>query len=121
MANRFKVLGINDDRNFCECCGKSGLQRVVWIEDTETGEVKHFGTSCAAKPAKGFDCTNEIKEAIKSVTRKIKNIEIRHSYKALGGKWLLHPTEKHTLVVADGPLWDKLYNAELAKIYAEAR
>jgi len=121
MANRFKVLGINDDKNFCECCGKSGLQRVVWIEDTETGEVKHFGTSCAAKPAKGFDCIDEIKEAIKSITWKIKNISIRHSYKALGGKWLPHPTEKHAMIAADMPLWHKLYDAELAKMYGGAR
>lgn len=62
---RFIVKGINDDKDFCECCGKNGLQRVVWIEDTETGEIKHFGTSCAQKPAKGFDCTAEIKSAIK--------------------------------------------------------
>lgn len=62
---RFLVRGINDDKSFCECCGKSGLQRVVWIEDLETGEIKHFGTSCALKPAKGFDCAAEIKSAIK--------------------------------------------------------
>lgn len=65
MTNRFQVRGINDDKSFCECCGKSGLQRVVWIEDMETGEIKHFGTSCAVKPAKGFDCTTEIKSAIR--------------------------------------------------------
>lgn len=63
---RFLVRGINDDKSFCECCGKSGLQRVVWIEDMETGDVKHFGTSCAMKPAKGFDCLDEIKSAIKA-------------------------------------------------------
>jgi len=65
MANRFKVLGINDDKSFCECCGKDGLQRVVWIEDTETGEIKHFGTTCAASPKKGFDLKEEIKQEIR--------------------------------------------------------
>lgn len=60
----FKVLGVNDDRNFCECCGKQNLARVVWIENEETGEIKHFGTTCAAKPAKGFGVDKEIKAAI---------------------------------------------------------
>jgi hypothetical protein len=71
---RFIVKGINDDKSFCECCGKSGLQRVIWIEDTETGEIKHFGTSCALKPAKGFDCVVEIKSAIKQAKENEKRI-----------------------------------------------
>lgn len=77
---RFIVKGINDDKSFCECCGKSGLQRVVWIEDTETGEIKHFGTSCAMKPAKGFDCINEIKSAIKQAKENEKRICSRAGY-----------------------------------------
>jgi hypothetical protein len=68
--SRFKVLGVNDDQNFCECCGKTGLKRVVWVEDTETGDIKHFGTTCAIKPAKGFDCEKEIKKAINAFNGK---------------------------------------------------
>ena len=52
--SRFQFLGVNDDRDFCECCGKQELKRVVWIEDLETGEVKHYGTTCATNPAKAF-------------------------------------------------------------------
>lgn len=44
-----KILGINDDRDFCFCCGKEGLTRVVWIQNEETGEIVHFGTTCATK------------------------------------------------------------------------
>ncbi len=33
MNNRFKVLGINDDRDFCEICGKVELKKVVWLEE----------------------------------------------------------------------------------------
>lgn len=51
---RYIFLGINDDRDTCECCGRTNLKRVVWIEDTETGEVKHYGTTCATNPAKAF-------------------------------------------------------------------
>ena len=66
MENRYKVVGVNDDKDFCECCGKQGLKRVVWIEDTETQEVKHFGTTCAAAPVKGFGVDKEIKHAIRT-------------------------------------------------------
>jgi hypothetical protein len=50
---RIKVLGVNDDRDFCECCGKIGIKRVVWIT-IDDGEPKHYGTACAAKIA-GID------------------------------------------------------------------
>lgn len=63
-AARFAVVGINQDADFCECCGKSGINSVVWIRDNQTGLVKHFGQVCAAKPAKGFDCQAEIKKSV---------------------------------------------------------
>lgn len=62
--SRKKVLGVNDDQDFCCCCGKEGLRRVVWIEDIETGEVAHFGTTCAAKNAPAL--FGEIKESIRA-------------------------------------------------------
>lgn len=46
--SNFKVLGVNDDRDFCECCGKQNLKRVVWLEDLRTGAIEHRGTTCAA-------------------------------------------------------------------------
>lgn len=61
---RFAVIGVNDERDYCECCGRKRLKRVVWIEDTETQEIKHFGTTCATAPIKGFQLDREIKRAI---------------------------------------------------------
>ena len=61
---RYKVLAVTDDRDFCECCGRKGLKKVVWIEDTETHEIKHFGTTCAVAPVKGFGVEKEIKRAV---------------------------------------------------------
>jgi len=109
---RFIVKGINDDKSHCECCGKSGLQRVVWIEDTETGEIKHFGTSCAMKPAKGFDCSAEIKSAIKQAKEEEKRICANAMYryrKIYNGQMINisaevgYPASK----VADWDLWQK--------------
>ena len=52
--SRFRIRGINDDRSECCCCGKQNLKRVVWIEDTETGQINHYGTTCALNPARAF-------------------------------------------------------------------
>lgn len=88
-AKRFKCLGVNDDRDFCECCGKQGLQKVVWIEDTETGSIRHFGVVCATRPAKGFDLTNEIKQAERGHKSRMENVwRMAHrEYRARGGKY----------------------------------
>jgi hypothetical protein len=43
------ILGINGDQDFCDVCGKVELSKVVWLENTETGEIKAAGTTCAAR------------------------------------------------------------------------
>lgn len=89
-ANRFEVLGINDDRDTCECCGRSGLKRVVWIRDREADTVRHFGTTCALKPAKGFGLDAEIREAIRGADafRKQCCEYAHHLYRRAGGKYV---------------------------------
>lgn len=44
---KYTFKGINSDRDYCTCCGKSDLKRVVWFEDNESGDLFHVGTSCA--------------------------------------------------------------------------
>jgi tRNA U38,U39,U40 pseudouridine synthase TruA len=45
-----KILGINDDADFCAVCGKTHLKRVVWIQDMNgAGGIIHVGTTCATK------------------------------------------------------------------------
>ena len=45
-----KILGVNDDADFCDVCGKTHLKRVVWIQDLEgDGGIIHVGTTCATK------------------------------------------------------------------------
>ena len=48
---RIEVLGINSDKHSCQCCGKSGLNRVVWLS-IDGGPAVHYGTACAAKAAR---------------------------------------------------------------------
>lgn len=45
-----RVVGVNDDADFCTCCGRVGLKRVVWIADSDfPGSPSHYGTTCAGK------------------------------------------------------------------------
>lgn len=64
MSSRYQVIGVNDEKDFCQCCGKTNLRRVVWIQDNETQEIKHFGTTCASSPQEGFFVEKEIKQAV---------------------------------------------------------
>ena len=64
--SRFVIRGINDEQSVCSCCGKANLKRVVWIEDTETGDINHFGSVCAESPAKAFGITSEIRKAVRA-------------------------------------------------------
>jgi len=47
--DNWQILGINGDQDFCDVCGKVELSKVVWLENTETGEIKAAGTTCAAR------------------------------------------------------------------------
>ena len=50
---RFTIEGITDERDTCDCCGKSGLKRTVALADADDGgEVVFFGTTCAARAMK---------------------------------------------------------------------
>lgn len=94
---RFKVLGVNDDKSFCMCCGRQGLQQVVWIEDTETGKVSHFGTSCATNPAKCFNLKKEIRDEIASFKNREASIwrAAAGLYRASGGEWINYEDPKY--------------------------
>lgn len=49
---RYKIEGITDERDSCDCCGKTGLKRTVALTDLDTSEIVYFGTSCAAQSMK---------------------------------------------------------------------
>lgn len=105
---KYRVLGVNDDSDTCECCGKTGLKRVVWIESLETGLVQHFGVVCAANPAKAFGLKREIDKAVRAddkarqeAERKarydeqmrdcaVKSAQIAELYAARGGQMRQH-------------------------------
>lgn len=49
----FKMLGISNDVDSCECCGRTGLRKTIILgkldPDGSVTDVLHFGTSCAGK------------------------------------------------------------------------
>jgi hypothetical protein len=53
MTKRFEIQGVTDERDTCDCCGKSNLKRTVALADADAGgEVVFFGTTCAARAMK---------------------------------------------------------------------
>lgn len=114
--SKFKVLTVNDDRNFCECCGKTGLKKVVWIESAETGVIQHFGTSCAADPAKGFGADKEIKAAIRKFEDIARGCAIvaTRQYRAAGGLYVAGK-DAFSLAPADRAAWQRFFNALMAQ------
>ena len=111
MATKYKVLAVNDDKDFCECCGKQNLKKVVWIENTETNQIQHFGVVCAENPAKAFGLDSEIKSAVGNWKNKLQGIwtMAARTYRARGGKYVSNGIalgEKGgALVVADESLY----------------
>jgi len=85
IMNMFKVLGITDEKNVCECCGKINLKCTVALDsDSDTGIV-YYGRDCAAKAIYG----NKKSSAVKTVESLAMAIEYAK-------KWL--PTRSAVLV-----------------------
>ena len=100
-ASRFVIKGINDEQDTCSCCGKTGLKRVVWIEDTETGDINHFGTSCATRPAKCFGITTK---EINAEIRKFEAAELTKRNAARHARFLAAIDKAESLYTGG---WDK--------------
>lgn len=109
IANRFHVVGVNDERDFCMCCGRKGLKRVVWVRDIETDEVKHFGTTCALAPSKSFGIDREVRDAIRTFETDLKvRWSMAHkAYRAAGGRY--GPCDKGVFPVLDRPLLESCF------------
>ena len=85
----FQIIAVNDSKDFCECCGRKNLKRVVWVLEVETGVHMHFGTSCAMSPAKGFGLDKEINAAMREHDHELQAIRrvASHAYRAAGGTY----------------------------------
>lgn len=83
----FKIFGIDDAVNTCDCCGKTGLKSTVMVD--VDGEVLHYGSVCATRHTGLTD--REIKNAIQKDEdgRKVaaaKKYESAPEYAALSAK-----------------------------------
>jgi hypothetical protein len=109
MMATYKVLAVNDERDFCECCGRQNLKKVAWIENEETGEIKHFGTTCATAPQKGFNVDREIKRAMAEFEyqQQLINQAAHREYRKQGGKYA-PPDAKGIFKMRDRALFDSI-------------
>lgn len=49
VMTTFQLIAVNDNEDFCTCCGKQGLSKVAWLLNEETNEENHYGVVCAGK------------------------------------------------------------------------
>lgn len=105
----YTVLGVNDDADNCECCGKTGLKRVVWFRRDDTGQVLHFGTTCALNPEKGFGIDRQITAALNKADKMLAAIAQATSqrYRKAGGR-LTVGNDGQTWAPDDQSLWDAI-------------
>lgn len=108
---RYEVMGVTDDRHHCECCGRQGLKRVVWIRDIETDEVRHFGTTCATSPSKAFGVNEQVKRAVREFenSQAVRSRLAHQAYRAAKGEYVqVSPGHWRT---ANRSLWEACYAA----------
>ena len=80
---KYKLLGINNDTETCDACGKTGLKRVMWLERLDsdgngTGDIKAYGTTCGARTLgfKGeFSSVEQVASAVECQNAKQKAVE----------------------------------------------
>ena len=53
MTTTYKIIGVTDERNECDCCGRTHLKRTVVVSVTadDGSRVDYYGTNCAARIA----------------------------------------------------------------------
>jgi hypothetical protein len=94
MNVRYTVQGITDERESCDCCGRTGLKRVVVLLDAETDDFVYFGTTCAARAKKVS--VKAVKADIKtaeSKARAAREAVRRAAYEARQARWVAHLVE----------------------------
>jgi len=108
MNSRFQIKGINDDTDFCMCCGKQGLKKVVWIEDGETGSLEHFGVICAINPSKAFGIGKADLKQHEVVFQHIQSVissRARRLYREAGGEMKM--ATHYSSIPSNVELWNQ--------------
>jgi hypothetical protein len=84
---RYTIQGITDERNECDCCGRTNLKSTVALTDNESSETVYFGVTCAAR-ARG-QSAREVNQAVRDAeARAAKTAD--DLARARHAKWVAH-------------------------------
>lgn len=116
---RYKVVGITDERDSCELCGRQNLKSVIVLD--ADGEFVYYGSECGAKmtgkPVR--DINREAKQAQRETDQAAQRI--RHqAQQAESARWrafLLERTGKTEILEATAQLGGF---AKARELYREA-
>lgn len=72
------IIGITDEVNHCDCCGKSNLKRTVILKID--GEVQHYGCDCASRLSGQDRATIQFKGQLAGLVAKygVEKVEMRY-------------------------------------------
>jgi hypothetical protein len=87
---RYTIQGITDERNECDCCGRTNLKNTVALTDNESGETVYFGVTCAAR-ARG-QSAREINQAVRDAEARAAKAADDLA-RARHAKWVAHLTK----------------------------
>lgn len=76
MIGKYKLLGTEDMEWVCDFCGKKEISVCYTVEDTQTGMILRFGSSCIRKALKigRSDLSKEIKIIKSSIQDKYRKL-----------------------------------------------
>ena len=65
---RYKLLGTEEGFSICEFCNKKEISNLYHVEDTETGKLFVFGSSCILKALKIQETEFKIMKSVKELS-----------------------------------------------------
>jgi hypothetical protein len=120
-GGRYIIEGVTDERDSCDCCGKTNLKRTVVLR-TPDGEHVYFGTSCAARAMK--TTVKAVRQGITSANRKkaeaTRKARAAQSQKELA-RWTRHLVQRTGGIKDYRGQWDVFAMIERLGGYAAAK
>ena len=121
MTSRYTIQGITDERDACDCCGKSNLKRTVVLLDTESDTFVFFGTTCAARAMKiAVKAVNAGVNAAERAKAERRATERRAAQQAEFARWTAHLVARSGGIKDYSGRWDILRMIEALGGYEAA-
>ena len=107
-----RFLGMTEEFDACDCCGKAPLKVTVAFE-TEDGEIVHYGTTCAARNT-GRKVSEWQSDERKDAERRAKLARVRYEHHDARIAYVCKLAEARRLGLIGRP------SADFVRVYSDA-